>query len=259
MASAFADLLICLRFFSRLPLPATRREAELGGGGLAHAAAMVPLAGALIGTLPALVLAAGHLAGLPAVTAGLLALTALLVATGALHEDGLADCADGFGGGRGRERKLAIMGDSRIGTYGACALALSLALRATSLAILTGHGLADAAAILIAAAGVSRTLCLLPLVLLPSARGDGLGAMVGVIGGGRFGAACALALLPAGLPLAAGATLPHVLTAVGAACVAALCAVALARREIGGHTGDVAGATQQVSEVAMLVAFTAGL
>ena len=80
---------------------------------------MVPVAGALIGCIPALTLVAARLAALPNPVAALLALVALVSVTGALHEDGLADCADGFGGGRTRERKLEIMRDSRIGTFAA--------------------------------------------------------------------------------------------------------------------------------------------
>ncbi len=259
MPSLFADVLICLRFFSRLPLPATRREAELGAGGLAAAVAMVPLAGALIGCVPALVLAGAGALRLPAPVAALLALAALLLVTGALHEDGLADCADGFGGGATRERKLAIMRDSRIGTFGACAIGLSLGLRGTSLALLAAHDGRQAAAILVAGAALSRTLCLLPLVLLPSARPAGMAASVGGLSPRRFGTAAALALVLAALPLVAGAGYLRLAAAIVAAAAAAGATIAVAHRQIGGHTGDVAGAAQQASEIALLVAFTADL
>ena len=259
MVPALADLLICLRFFSRLPLPATRREAALGAGGLAQALPLVPLAGALIGCLPALALAAARAGGLPPAVAALLALAVLLLATGALHEDGLADCADGFGGGATRERKLAIMRDSRIGTYGACAIGVALGLRATSLALLAAHDGWQAAAVLVAGAGLSRTLCLLPLVLLPSARPAGMAASVGRLSRRRFGAAAAGAGTLAALPLGAGFGVAHVAVAFAAACAAAGTVAAVAQRQIGGHSGDVAGAAQQASETALLAAFTAGL
>ncbi len=260
MTAILADVAICLRFFSRLPLPATRRETALGARGFAAAVPLVPVAGALIGCFPALALVAAHSVGLPHPVAALLAVAVLLAVTGALHEDGLADCADGFGGGRTRERKLEIMRDSRIGTYGACALALALALRAASYALLAAHGLADAAAIVVAGAGVSRALCLLPLLLLPSARPVGLGALAGAdLPKGRVGFALALAALLAAMPLATGAGLSQVVAAAAAAGCAAGCVVLLARGQIGGQTGDVAGAAQQASEIAMLVAFTAGL
>ena len=260
MTSILADIAICLRFFSRLPLPATRREAELGAQGFAAAAPLVPLAGALIGCFPALTLVATRVVGLPCPVAASLAVAVLLAVTGALHEDGLADCADGFGGGRTRERKLEIMRDSRIGTFGACALVLSLALRVSSYALLAADSLAIAAVVVVASAGASRALCLLPLLLLPSARADGLGVRAAADLPKRgVGVALALAASLAFLPVAAGVGLLQAITAVVAAGCAAGGVVLTARRQIGGQTGDVAGAAQQVSEIAVLVAFTAGL
>ncbi len=91
-----------------------------------------------------------------------------------MHEDGLADVADGFGGGFSRERKLEIMKDSRIGAFGAVALVLSLGLRASALAALAGTPL-GALLVMTAAGAISRCACLAPLVLLPPARGDGAG------------------------------------------------------------------------------------
>ena len=96
---------------------------------IAAAAWAFPLAGAVVGVLQALVLIAAIGLGLPMAMAAGLALAAGVLATGGLHEDGLADCADGFGGGRSPARKLEIMRDSRIGSYGALALILGLGLR----------------------------------------------------------------------------------------------------------------------------------
>ena len=117
--------------------------------------------------------------GLPPLVCAGLAVGALVIVTGALHEDGLADVADGFGGGATRERKLEIMRDSRIGAYGAAALALSLILRVAALSALLDHGLGAAAAGLILAGAASRAAALAPLALLPAARADGLGAGAG--------------------------------------------------------------------------------
>ena len=257
LPAPLADLLIGLRFFSRLPLPRTAREIALGSGGLAAAVVMVPVAGAIIGLLPAITIVTVQGAGVPPLLAAPLAIAGLVAVTGALHEDGLADCADGFGGGRSRERKLAIMRDSRIGTFGACALGLSLYCRAAALAVVAAHDLALASATLVAAAALSRTLCLLPLVLLPAARPDGAGAAAAGVARGRYLLALVIGAILAVLPLFAGAGPGRVAAAGLAALIAALSACAIARRQIGGQTGDVAGATQQAVEIAVMVVFAA--
>ena len=119
--------------------------------------------------------------GLPPPLAAPLALGCLILLSGALHEDGLADCTEGFFGGATRERKLEIMRDSAIGAFGACAVILSLLLRIGALAALAPHGPLIAAAVLAAGAGVSRAACLAPLALLPPARADGAGRAVGTL------------------------------------------------------------------------------
>jgi adenosylcobinamide-GDP ribazoletransferase len=215
----------------------------------------VPIAGAVIGLFPAFVLVAASAAGLPPSIAAPLAIATLVVVTGALHEDGLADCADGFGGGRTRARKLEIMRDSRIGTFGGCAIALSLYLRAASLSVIAGHGVELAAAVLVASAAVSRTLCLLPLTILPAARVDGAGAAAGTIDRGRYAAALAITAAIGLLPGVCGASPSRAAFAVVAAAIAALAICGIARRQVGGQTGDVAGAAQQMAEIAVLIVF----
>ena len=254
-----ADLLIALRFFSRLPVPTTRREKELGAAGLAAAVAAVPLAGAIIGLVPATVLVMARAVGLAPLVAAALAVTAVLGVTGALHEDGLADCADGFGGGRTRERKLQIMRDSGVGAYGACAVALSILLRGATIAAIAEGGPAWSAATLVATASLSRGLALLPLGLLTPARTDGRGAAAARPAVDRVAFAFALAaLIAVALPMLAGASFSRAVTATVAAVAAALAIVALAHRQIGGQTGDVAGAAQQAAEIAALVVLSAG-
>jgi adenosylcobinamide-GDP ribazoletransferase len=253
MPAPLADLLIALRFFSRLPLPTTAREITLGAGGLAEAIAMTPLAGAIIGTVAAIVLLAAFALGPPPLIAAPLAILALVALTGALHEDGLADCADGFGGGATREDKLAIMRDSRVGTYGACAVALSLYLRAACLTVLLARDPARAVAALVAGAALSRVLCLTPMMLLPPARGDGAGAAAVGLGKARFAAACVIGLAIACLPVFANVPPPQVALACVIAVAVAVGVCALAWRQIGGQTGDVAGATQQAVEIAFLI------
>ena len=135
LTDALRDLLACLRFFTRLPLPALPfDQSPHAPPDMARIALMAPVAGAIIGAIAALALAIANLLGMPPLLGAALAIAALVIATGALHEDGLADVADGFGGGATRARKLEIMRDSRVGAYGAAALALALILRVAALA-----------------------------------------------------------------------------------------------------------------------------
>ena len=163
-----SDLLFCLRFYSRLPLPVFRFEAAPHSmGEFGRAVRLAPLAGLLI-ALPAGLVLAGAGAVLAPELAAVLALMALAATTGAFHEDGLADVADGFGGGRTIERKLEIMRDSRIGAFGGVALGLSLLARWAALSALpSGGGPA-------ATTGVVIIVMVLPGVLIaihaPAAR-----------------------------------------------------------------------------------------
>ncbi len=252
-----ADVCIALRFFSRLPVPTTKRERDLGRAGLAAAIAMVPVAALVIGLLPALALLSAHALGLPPLLAALLAIVTLILVTGALHEDGLADCADGFGGGRTRERKLEIMRDSRIGTFGACALTTSIALRAAALDVVASRDMRLGAVVLIAAAVISRMTSLLPALALLPARPDGVGAAVGRPEPRSIAVALGLSLaLFCGL-LAASTSPARIALAIATATIVALGMCALAWRQIGGQTGDVGGATQQIVEVAVYLVFAA--
>jgi adenosylcobinamide-GDP ribazoletransferase len=138
-----------------------------------------PVAGVAVGLVGALVLALAALLGLPLLLRAAFATAALVAATGALHEDGLADVADGFGGGATRARKLEIMRDSSIGAYGAIAIALALILRVGALAAALDGGFWRAAFSLTLVAALSRAAALTPLALLPPARADGAGAAAG--------------------------------------------------------------------------------
>jgi adenosylcobinamide-GDP ribazoletransferase len=167
--------------------------------------------------------------------------------TGGLHEDGLADMADGMAYGRDREQKLAIMRDSRIGTYGVCALTLSLMLRVSALAAIARPGAVALA--LIAAHAAGRAALPACMRFIPPARSGGLSAAAG-----RPpvpGVAAALLLGVAALGLALGVT--RALAALTLAAVAVLMMARLAVRQIGGQTGDVLGATEQLVEIAVLM------
>src|SRR5690348_3107689 len=128
--SAWRDVAEALRFFTRLRMGERDSSAPLDIDRIAWAA---PVAGVVVGLIGALALALTTLLGLPPILRAGLATAALVIATGALHEDGLADVADGFGGGATRARKLEIMRDSRVGAYGAIAIALALILRVGAL------------------------------------------------------------------------------------------------------------------------------
>jgi adenosylcobinamide-GDP ribazoletransferase len=235
-----------VRFFTRLPVPAAT-DGDFDFNRLAWAA---PVAGAVIGLVGAAALGAARALGLPPWVAATLAIAALVAASGALHEDGLADVADGFGGGAIRERKLAIMRDSRIGAFGAVALVLSLVIRIGALSAALAHGFWAAAGALVLAAAVSRAGALAPLALLDPARADGVGAAAGRLEPESFAAACGAAVILA-LALGLVATgVGHALAGLIGAAIGAGAMTALARRQIGGQTGDVAGAAQQWAEIA---------
>ena len=140
------DLSVALGFYTRLPF---RHDGANSGEELARASWAAPLAGAVVGAVGALAYALAHAAGLGPLPAAGLTLVATLIVTGALHEDGLADTLDAFGAGATPQTRLAIMRDSRIGTFGACALILSLGLRWAALASL-GEPKRVAAALIVA-------------------------------------------------------------------------------------------------------------
>src|SRR5579864_2917195 len=245
-ASLATDLKIIALFATRLPLI---QEAPVQGGDIARASWAFPVVGAPVGGDGALVFWTAVRIGLPPAPAAALALAATLAATGCLHEDGLADTADGFGGGGGadRARKLEIMRDSRLGTYGACALAMSLLLRWSALAAIAEPG--SVAMALIAAHGAARGALPAFMRFVPPARQDGLAADAGRPPPQCAAAAALLGIALLGLTLGIGPA---------AVCVMLLAAmsVAMARlalNQIGGHTGDVLGALEQVGEAVILL------
>jgi adenosylcobinamide-GDP ribazoletransferase len=241
------DVADALRFFTRMRVGAPAPGAALDINRIAWAA---PVAGAAVGVIGALILALTALLGLPPLLRAGLTTAALVAATGALHEDGLADVADGFGGGATRAMKLEIMRDSRIGAYGAIALALALVLRVGALAAALDGGFWRSALSLTLVAALSRAAALTPLALLPPARTAGAGAAAGRLESNALAAAWGSALV---IALALGLVaigLAHALLATLASGAGALTMVALARRAIGGQTGDVAGAAQQCGEIA---------
>jgi len=230
-------------FLTRLPVGGRGLEAPL-----AQAAPMFPLVGMAVGLIAGVAYVVAFGLALGPWLSACLAIAAAVLVTGALHEDGLADVADGFGGATDRDAKLAIMRDSRIGSYGVIALVLVLAARIGALAGIASpyHVLAT----LIAAGAVSRAVLVVAMRMMPSARSDGLGAGAGtpsfdgaIIAIAIAGIATLILLLPWAWVLA-------LVLGFGAAALVGL----VAQRQIGGQTGDVLGAMQQVSEVAVLAA-----
>jgi adenosylcobinamide-GDP ribazoletransferase len=238
------DLKTGLAFLTRLPLIHAEPES---GGDIVRAAWTFPLVGALIGGFAALIYWLCFAIGLHPLVAATLTVGATLVLTGALHEDGLADTADGFGGGTTKERKLEIMRDSRTGTYGASALILSILLRAGAIASLAEPSLVAPA--LIAAHAGARAMLPLFMSLVPPARQDGLSAGAGRPSISGVAAAVLLGLIVLILCLGLGGALLTLLLLAGAMGVMA----GLAMRQIGGQTGDVLGALEQTGEILILL------
>ena len=238
------ELKATIVFCTRLPL---LRATPIAGGAIAKAAWAFPIAGLVVGVIGAIVYALAHRAGLPAWPAAALTVAATLLATGCLHEDGLADTVDGFGGGKTREQKLDIMRDSRIGVYGVCALAIALLLRVGALASFpNAHSVVWA--LIASHAGARATMPAL-MLLLPPARSDGLSFAAGRPPGDSVGVGTVLAFLILAVCLhPAHGFLALILLAVVVALMAWL-----SSRQIEGQTGDVLGALEQVSEVAVLL------
>jgi adenosylcobinamide-GDP ribazoletransferase len=245
-----AKLLLCaVQFLTRLPTPSF---VDFEPGWITRSARYFPLVGLGVGGACALVLLAAGQAWSGALPA-LLAVAAGVLITGGFHEDGLADTADGLGGGHTSARRLEIMKDSRIGTYGALALGLILAIKVAALATLP---LTTAALALVAAHGAGRTAAVAVMVLGRHV-GDPSNAKYKPapdgVSPGEFLLAAALGLWPLallGLPGLVGA-------AVG--CVLALLLALTARRLIGGHTGDVLGGVEQACELGVLLGVSAML
>jgi adenosylcobinamide-GDP ribazoletransferase len=242
-----ADIEISILFSTRFRL---ERATPVTGQDIARASWAWPIAGVLVGLVGALAYWIAAAVNLPPFVAASLALTATLIATGCLHEDGLADAADGLGGAS-RERKLDIMRDSRIGTYGVCALVLSLLLRVGALASLPNAG--RVALALIAAHGAARALMPAFMRAVPPARLDGLAAEAGrpPRDSVTVAAVLGLALLLLGLGIKAG-PIALLLLIVTFAVMRHL-----SMKAVGGQTGDVTGALEQVGEIVVLLSAAA--
>ncbi len=216
-----------------------------------------PLAGAIIGAIGAGVVLTAHIVHLPDFLAAACSIGALTLVTGALHEDGLADVADGFGGGVTRDQKLTIMRDSRLGAYGALALCIGTLMRVSAVAAMLERGAFVVALALVSAAALSRVAGLFPLVTLLPARTDGAGSSAATPSPSATRLAAYIAIAIGLTPLLGGASLAQTIVSQMAAFASGAVVAKIADRQIGGYTGDVLGAAQQVAEVAVLMSLAA--
>jgi len=244
--------IVAISFLTRLPI-ATHSIYEAKDVG--RAALAFPLVGALLGLIQVALLKAFEFGGfspnssLKAVLAAILLIIVSAFLTGALHFDGLADMADGFGGGRDKESVLRIMRDSVIGTYGAAALILLIALKVTAFAVLIETG--EAWKILIIAPVFGRWATVLLGKFMPYARASGgLGASVTdyvgwteLIGASVITAVLTFALLDWRVGL----------TCWSVVIFLTLFNARMCRRKIGGITGDTMGANTEICEAAVLL------
>ena len=241
------DIWVALGLLTRLPLPGRDWNSTRPA---AMAAWAYPLAGLVVAVLACLIATLLVRLGLPTDMIAAALLLCMSVFTGAMHEDGLADSADGLWGGATPERRLEIMKDSHSGAYGVITLIATFALRWAGLSALLAQGWLWLPVLV--AATTSRAAMAFVMNALPNARVSGLSSLTGRPGKAapRIAASLGAAMAVLGFGLAG----LWVLLATVAAT--ALCAT-IARAKIGGQTGDILGATQQVTEIAALGAICA--
>ena len=252
--------LLALQFFTRIPV--TGRLAHWVGYSpamLRASAAHLPGVGWVVGAVGAAVLS-GALCVWPPSVAALLCTIATVLLTGAFHEDGLADVADGLGGSQNRERALEIMKDSRIGAFGALALVLALGLKLALLVVLAGQGAGAVCVAVVVAHVLSRFAPLTLMRWLPyvGAQDSKAKPMADAVSAGAL-AVAVLWSAPALVLLFVVSGWLHGLVAVAAIVLATWGMAQWFRRRLGGFTGDCLGATQQVVELAIYLALAARL
>ncbi|PIB23558.1 cobalamin 5'-phosphate synthase [Amylibacter kogurei] len=237
------DIWAAASLLTRLPVPVNHERAGQRG---ADAAWAFPLVGTLLGLVAGLVAFCLGAIGLPSGMPELFALAALAMMTGGLHEDGLADCADGFWGAMDAKKRLEIMKDSRIGAYGTLALVFAV--------MLTWLGLLEIGSerfilIMIGICAISRLPMVLAMYSLPNARTSGMAARAGVPS--RLSVAIATTLCVAlAIAIFGWLGLPILVFVI----LATLPLFIMALRKLGGQTGDVLGASQQIGMIAAIVA-----
>ncbi len=248
------DVVLVITFLTRLPLPLSGHAARP----LASAAWAFPFAGVLTGGVGGGIFLGAVFLGLPLVISLILGLMASVLLSGGLHEDGLADVADGFGGGSTRDQKLEIMHDSRIGAYGVLALIFIVSLRITALFAIGAQSSTQIVFVVFLTSAIfSRGILPAVMAALPPARAGGLSKEAGRPGVGGVIVALLLGVAGALVPFCSDyqPVTIAMLSAVGAVIILGL----IASRQIGGQTGDVIGAAQQIGETAFLVALSVAI
>ena len=256
MQHELRKFLSAIQFFTRLPVPAWVGHAPQQ---LESAARYLPLVGMLVGMLAA---AALWLAAqfLPLTLAVALSMAAGILLTGAFHEDGLSDFADGWGGGNDREKTLDIMKDSRVGAYGVIALVLALLVKYQALLALCGkHSLAYLAAALVAAHAISRLMAASIMLTQRYARNDASARASPAAGldMAGFAVAAVAGVAALGILFAAGATVAAIAAAMAAALLVRAGLAWQFKKRLGGYTGDCLGALQQLAEIAFYLGLLA--
>ena len=243
------DLLMALRFYSRLPtgsIPHQRPDLD-------RIAIVLPLASFVIGLVPVAVLLLLEWIGVPTFFAATLAVAALVIVTGAMSEDALADSADGLFGGNTIEARLEIMKDSRHGTYAVCALGMFLIARVVAVGSISAP--LEAAALLLTAPLIARTGALWLTHALPAARSGGAAAAAGRVSPRNFVIAMAITVIVSFATAGFAVGLLGLLLAYALSGAVVLCWIVVCRRLVGGQTGDLIGALQALLEIAALTAF----
>jgi adenosylcobinamide-GDP ribazoletransferase len=247
------DARICLIFFTRLPV---KWPEDLPRERITRAFRAAPVAGLMVGLIGGLAYALmAVLTDTSPYICAAFAVMAQLLATGAFHEDGLADFFDGLGGGRTPDERLEIMRDSRIGTYGAAALGMTLLAKVLLVAELALPW--QAALALVATGALSRGALVQMMAMVKPASADGMSAEAGQPTAVEASTAVGIAVGAAALALVLAGGLAGILALVGAVVAAGLGAAFiawLARQHLGGQTGDVLGAAAVAAELLALVA-----
>lgn len=244
------DLYISFVFLTRLPLPVRQ---DVDQAGFTRALRLSPVVGAFVGAVGGSFYWLGLSFNLSSFLSALIGVAATLLLTGGLHEDGLSDTMDGFSGGWNRERRLQIMSDSHIGAHGAIALLLAILIRVGCIAQLSNPVAVMSA--LITAGALSRAVMYGAMGLLPPARNEGLGHSAGRPAPDRQLVTLALGFFIAILAL----PFDTAIAASLAALLGGICLGMMAKRKIGGHTGDILGALQVISELFVLACLASAL
>lgn len=240
----WSELVLAFALLTRLPVPVIKEQ--IPDSQLSNRVWAFPLVGAVVGAIGGAVYLVAAAADVPPALCAAFAIVATVLATGCFHEDGFSDFWDGVGGGRTRDAKLEIMRDSRIGAYGASALIFTFGARWAALSAIADP--VTAASALVVAHATGRGLLSLVFLTMSPARKEGLAAS-----GERPPPVVALTALAGSLaaPLllwSPAAALIGVLAAMLAIGALAL----VARRQLGGYTGDALGACEQMAEIALL-------